>query len=318
MSRKRIICWIRPYTNPPPPPLQSPLGRAAHALEKEGIDVWLASSPHTWVRASESQWEAIEPQPVDAIYDRYSSRSLPENYWELESQCRGVIRGNCSELIRICTDKVSTQRVLKGLPFPEISTLPSEFDSALKDWKKGYLKPRFGGLGRGVVPVEPQDPLPPWGPGVVRGTKEPTFLQRSIEAPLGYGSLCVRWLLQKNTANQWLFRSPVARVSKSAVANVHQGARALPAEEILPEEAIKKAREVVHESAVRLDNECPGPVIELGVDLVFDAHFSPWIIEVNSRPSGRLSALASIAPQKYKVEALSAAIQPFRTLAQLA
>jgi len=125
-------------------------------------------------------------------------------------------------------------------------------------------------------------------------------------------------LLQKGTDGQWIFRTPVARISEDAVANVHQGAIAVPAQEVLPPAALERARSLAHESAIGLDNACEGPVIELGIDLLFDSQFSPWILEVNSRPSGRLAALCKTAPDIYEKEAQKTAIQPLLSLAGLA
>ena len=180
MAKKCLLTWLRPYSGAPPPPAATPFGRAALDLQKEGISVLIAAGPGSWMQANANAWEAISPQRVDAVYDRYSSRSLPEHYGALEAQVGRVPRGNPPELIRICTDKLATQRLLSDLPMPPVQTDPRAFEDQLDDWGRGYIKPRFGGLGRGIHPVSPGDPLPAWGPGAVRGGSEPTFLQKAI------------------------------------------------------------------------------------------------------------------------------------------
>jgi hypothetical protein len=317
MPNKRILTWIRAYPGPPPPPSATPFGRAALQLKKEGLTVWIAASPNSWMQAETDGWRRVEPAAVQAVYDRYSSLSLAETYVALNSQTPDCPRGNPADLIRICTDKAATQRALRDLPMPEITTQPSQFKAQLANWGHGYLKPRFGGLGRGVQPVVPGDPLPAWGPGAVRGGREPTFLQRAILPPNGFGSLCVRWLTQRNSDGTWLLLPPVARVSKAAVANVHLGAQALPAEDVLPPHALQAAGDLVLAAAHRLTECSQGPVVELGVDLVFDSQFKAWIIEVNSRPSGRLSALTARYPKRFSHLADAAVLRPLRTLAAL-
>jgi len=269
------------------------------------------------MRVVDGAWRNCDPQKVDAVYDRFSSRSMPEHYTGLEQQVGDTPRGNPPELIRICTDKIATQRLLEHLPFPPIETAPSLFEEQHSKWGSAFLKPRFGGLGRGIRKVEPGDPLPAWGQGAIRGGSEPTFLQKAIEPPGGFGSLCVRWLTQREASGRWKLLPPVARVSKHAVANVHQGAEALPADDVLSSGALSTAKELVLECAQSLENQISGVAVELGVDLLFDSQEQPWILEINSRPSGRLSALTVRDPRHYGPIAHEAVLRPLRTLASL-
>jgi hypothetical protein len=317
MAKKRILTWLRPFPGSPPPPTATPFGCAALQLKCEGIDIIIAASPSSWMRIENNTWKVIEPTIVDAVYDRYSSRSLPENYSAMTAQVGDRPRGNPADLHRICMDKIATQRVLHDLPMPAISINPSEFQDQLETWRQGFLKARFGGLGRGVFPVVPGNKLPCWGPGAVRGGSEPTFLQQAIQAPKGFGSLCVRWLTQRNTNGSWHLLPPVARVSQNAVSNIHQGAAAFPADEVLPLQALKEGASLVRTTANRLTQHCPGPVLELGIDLLFDTHFKPWLLEVNSRPNGRLSALTAKNPTRFAALAEQAVLRPLRSLAAL-
>ena len=317
MAKKRILTWLRPFTGSTPPPAATPFGRAALQLQQENIEIIIAASPSSWMRIENNTWKRTEPTTVDAVYDRYSSRSLPEHYSAMSAQVGDCPRGNPGALIRICTDKIATQRVLHDLPMPAISTNPSEFQNQLEAWGQGFLKARFGGLGRGVFPVEPGNKLSGWGPGAVRGGSEPTFLQQAIQPPKGFGSLCVRWLTQRNTDGSWHLLPPVARISQHAVSNVHQGAAAIPAEEVLPTKALKEGASLVRSAAKRLTQHCHGPALELGVDLLFDPQFKPWLLEVNSRPSGRLSALTAKDPTRFAPLAEQAVLRPLRSLAAL-
>ena len=97
MSRKRILIWIRPYGGTRPPPSATPFGRAALCLNEEGIELFIASSPHSWVHVVDGAWRPCEPQTVDAVYDRFSSRSMPEHYSALEQQAgeTPLIVGRC-------------------------------------------------------------------------------------------------------------------------------------------------------------------------------------------------------------------------------
>ena len=286
-------------------------------LRDQGVEVILASSPSSWSKVERGRWVAIEPIEVHAVYDRYASRSLPERYAQLEAQSAGVVRGNPAGLIRLCSDKVETQRVLSDLPFPAIESNPNRFQERLEKWGTAFLKPRFGGLGRGISFVTAGDRLPAWGKGAVRGGSEPTFLQQAILAPRGEESLCLRWLIQRTPEGDWFALPPVARLSSEPVANVHQGARALPAEEVVPSQPLRHAEALVHQAAVSLQERFSDPIVELGIDLVFDAKMKPWILEINSRPSGRFQALSSLSPDRFQTLADQAVLRPLQHLASI-
>ena len=81
--------------------------------------------------------------------------------------------------------------------------------------------------------------------------------------------------------------------------------------------SLRRAEVLVHEAAEALQALYSEPVVELGVDLVFDAAMNPWILEINSRPSGRFQALASLDPVRFQGLADQAVLRPLQRLAAL-
>jgi glutathione synthase/RimK-type ligase-like ATP-grasp enzyme len=183
---------------------------------------------------------------------------------------------------------------------PEVVSEHSEFRGKLDEWGSGFLKPRFGALGRGVQRVTGGDPLPRMVEGAVRGVLEPTILQREVAPPNGFGSLCLRVLVQASMEG-WVVEQTVARVSgSSSVANVALGATPVAGEDVVPPEPLSKAIALAIAACERLQAESKaGVIVELGVDVLFDESWRPWVIEVNGRAAGRLGALAKANPERF-------------------
>ena len=57
-------------------------------------------------------------------------------------------------------------------------------------------------------------------------------------------------------------------------------------------------------------------LVEVGVDVVIDPHGAPWLIEVNSRPRGRLEVLARLDPARFGHAHVDACARPLRVLAE--
>lgn len=220
----------------------------------------------------------------------------------------------------MCRDKLATQQVLveRGLPMPAVEADPERFVPALSRWGAAFLKPRYGVLGRGVRRVRVGETLPAVGPGAVRGQVEPLLLQAAVPPPPGWAALALRALVAWDGA--WQTAPLVARVSREdPVANVALGAQARPAEDLVAPDTLARAAQLARFAAQAVHAAAAAaPVVELGVDLVVDPQGEPWLIEVNGRPGGRLSALQQRDPLRWAEAEREAVCAPLRGLARLA
>ena len=317
MAPPFVLVLVRPTEGVIPPPEATPLGRAALALEREGISVVFGSSPSLHHAAASGSWRQITPD-ICAIYDRYPSQSLPQEFAKACADFARLPMGNPHSLTQLCRDKVECQAFLvsEGIPMPPLVSQPEQFANALSEWGTAFLKPRYGGLGRGISKVSTGDALPSHGEGAVKGILDPLFLQQAVEPPTGLAGVALRWLIQRLPEGNWTLATPVARLSGTdPVTNVSRGAEALPARELLTKEAYSRGEALVMSCADALAKTPDGEwLLELGVDLVLDSAGMPHLIELNSRPRGHLEALAELDPVKFGPMHLEACCRPIRRL----
>ncbi|MEE2751448.1 MAG: YheC/YheD family protein [Myxococcota bacterium] len=316
----QVIILVPTLSDAPPAPENTPLGRAALALAQEGIEAAFGAGAHRW-KAQPGRWSPVESTGAIAVHDRFPSQSRPDEYASARTLVSHLPMGNPTSLTELCRDKLACQQHLEshGIVLPELEADPTRFADRLSTWGAAFLKPRYGGLGRGVKRVVPGDALPAWGEGAVPGVEEPLFLQRAITPPSESAGLAMRWLIQALPNGDWLPRTPIARVSHNdPVVNVARGAHAVAAQDILDETTLRTALELCLRSAQALRQIPNGEwLLEIGVDMVIDEHQHPHVIEINSRPQGRLEHLAQRSPD-WMAEHVEACAQPIRTLAALA
>jgi glutathione synthase/RimK-type ligase-like ATP-grasp enzyme len=325
MNHARTIGVLVPTdgTTPTTPPEHRPIGRAALRLAKHGIDVvfgdQLQDGALTGFRATETGWTPAANVPLFGVHDRFPSQLRSEKYAQLLNALNGLPMGNSPEVTLLCRDKLATQRALQelGIPMPAVEADPARFEETLQKWGKGFLKPRFGALGIGVVRVSPGDSLPTHTHGVVPYQPDPTILQEAVPPPSGWASRTVRVLIQRETTGGWFSGIPVVRQSREdPVANAARGAEVAPGPAILDAATLNRIDDSIQQICGAFDRlQATDRMVEAGVDLVLDAEYHPWLIEVNSRPRGRMEVLASLEPETYLDAHIDACARPLQVIA---
>ncbi len=324
-------CWVgvlvrlRPGAGDEPPEAR-PVGRAALALRDEGIGVLfgqrLQQGRMDGFAARPGAWEERRDVAVAALHDRFPSQTYPRRYRQLLAGGRGLPLGNPTSITLLCRDKLECQRVLEGggLAMPQVEEDARRFAGRLQGWGAAFLKPRYGALGCGVRLVAPGEALPAMGEGAVAGVREPLLLQRAVPPPAGWSGWSLRVLAQRVPGGQWVLASRVLRRSRrDPVVNVARGAEVLMAEGVLSEGALRRLDEVCLGVAGQLAGSPDGErIVELGVDAVVDTDGGVHVIEVNSRPRGRLEAMAEVDPGRYRAAHVEACARPLRYLSWLA
>jgi len=307
------------------PPEARPVGRAALMLRAEGIgvvfgDELVAGRLSGWI-ARPGAWARRREVPVEALHDRFASQTYPRAYQAVLDGMADLPMGNPLDLTVLCRDKLASQRLLEaaGFAMPAVQDDPSRFEATLADWGSAFLKPRYGAFGRGVQRVQTGDPLPAQGEGAVVGVIEPLFLQRGVTPPSGWSGWSLRVLVQRISGGDWVVASRVLRRSREdPVVNVARGAEVGPADRVLEPDRVRAldalsvavARAIAHQPWGRT-------AVELGVDAVVDDRGAFHVIEVNSRPQGRLEALAEQDPERWADAHVEACARPLRYLARL-
>jgi glutathione synthase/RimK-type ligase-like ATP-grasp enzyme len=298
----------------PAPPEDLPLGRAALLAAARGIPTLFAT--HTergrahGVIARPGRWEPVQDVPVLVVYDRFPCQSQPARHQALLDELPGIPVANPPSLVRLCRDKLETQRVLErsAVRMPEVEGDPSHFPQRLREWGTAFLKPRFGSFGQGVHRLSAGQHLPEIG--------EELILQRAIAPPAGLAGLCCRVLVQRE-GGSFCAPEPVVRQSPTdPVVNAARGAEVLRLWEALPELAPQVVALGV-QAAEALAQEPGGEwLVEVGVDVVLSPEGQPWVIEVNGRPRGRLEVLAARDPTRWLTLHTETCLRPLQWLWQ--
>ena len=324
-----VAVFVPPVQNTRPPPTDLPIVKALTQQSKLdvhvvfGFDVF---NEENSVRikglgVKNNEWISSN-RIIDIVHDRFPSQIRRQHFEHLQLLTENILWGNPFETTMLCRDKLLCQKLLEsnGCRLPKVIDVQECFQDALEEWGAGFLKPRYGALGIGVTHVIPGTSLPATLPSVVPNQEDPSILQRAIQAPKGWAGMSVRQLIQKLPDGSWIPRTPVLRHSKiDPVVNVARGAQATPAASILPSDTINAIQQQSLLACQILDAQPNGLTnIEFGLDFVIDPDFEPWLIEVNSRPRGRLEFLAEQMPEQYRREHEQACIQPILTLASIA
>jgi glutathione synthase/RimK-type ligase-like ATP-grasp enzyme len=312
-----------PADGTPPPPESRPIGRAALALAKEDIRVVfgcvLADGRIDGLQPVPGGWRSVTDLPIDAIHDRFPSQVRSEAFAGLLNGISGRIMANPVDFTMLCRDKVLSQQAMMdaGIAMPDLETDPTRFRQCLDAWGAGFLKPRYGALGTSVSRVEATDHLPAELPGMVPGRLEPAILQRAVPPPSGWAGRALRVLLQR-TPDGWHHCTPVVRSSRTdPVANAARGAEVGPGPALLAPQTLARVRQLCTQITAALDQRPEGRfAVEVGLDLVLDSDHTPHLIELNSRPRGRLEVLARQDPEAYGQAHIDAAARPIRMLAR--
>ena len=253
----------------------------------------------------------LEHQNIDALYDRFPSRILPQKYPDLVDINVPVC--NPPAVNRMFEDKVETQLFLEkhNIPIPEMTT--SNFKETMSKWNNlAIAKPRFGAFGIGITLTETPPPLKTKG---LCGMEQ-TIIQKYIRSPFGYKGISVRQLMFRNVDYSWFFPPSIARCSKTdVIVNASRGADLIPAVEILPKHTLNSILSLSQQVSVALSavNDHVW-LTELGLDFIIDEHWNPWLIELNGQPKGRYQEIAYQRGGVWAQRHLEAVKKPLITL----
>jgi len=312
----------------PPPPSTRPVGRAALMLRERGITVIFGDTVTRsgggvvmdGLIAAPGSWEPHQA-PIMALHDRFPSQRRAAQYAAAQQELGPLPMGNPPSITLLCRDKIACQQALEGsgVVMPPVISDPAAFEDTLRGWGVGFLKPQFGALGIGVQRVRPGDPLPETLPGAVPGQQDPAILQRAVPPPAGWAGRSVRALVQRLPGGGWHQCPPVTRQSRTDfVVNAARGASVAPARDVLSERTMAHIAASCQAVCQRISALPDGDrVVELGLDLMIDDHDRAALIEVNSRPRGRLEALAALDAARFSAAHVEACARPLAYMASL-
>jgi glutathione synthase/RimK-type ligase-like ATP-grasp enzyme len=291
-------------------------------VAKDGIRVvfgsQLADGRINGLEARPGGWTEVRGLAVDAIHDRFPSQIRAESFARILAGRASRPMGNPLGFTMLCRDKVACQRTMEasGIPMPDLEEDPERFADRLTAWGAGFLKPRYGALGEGVRRVESGDTLEDQLPGVVPGRLEPAILQRAVCPPQGWAGRALRVLVQRIPSG-WHHCPAVVRSSRTdPVANAARGAEVAPGPSTLSRPTLERVQAACSAVTTALDALPEARwAVEAGLDLVLDEENTPHLIEINSRPRGRLEVLARDDPATFGQAHLDAVARPLRMLA---
>jgi len=232
----------------------------------------------------------------------------------------------------LCRDKLTVHRCLRAANLPTPDTLEANnplAQDALSSWEGGFLKPQFGAFGAGIQRIQAGDAFATRVEGLRPGWREPALIQEAITPPdlvwqgQRVAGLALRVLVQRASRGDWVANPIVARVSvDDPVVNVRRGAFALPLGDLLDTHvntphALQSVVTTLAIACIRaLNASLPDDVLclEAGVDIVLDAAFQPWVIEVNGMPRGHIRALATQWPTRFDLAQRRASLRPLEYL----
>ena len=310
----------------PPPPETRPMGRAALALRQTGIIPIFGNEVKrrgagVWMRgvcAHPGFWETVF-MPIHALHDRFPSQGRAAQFHAILKETQTLPMGNPPAITWLCRDKKASQEYLTqcGIQMPEIETDPNRFSTRLQQWGGGFVKPQFGSLGVGVRFATESTPTPTRIEGVVPGVTEPALLQRAIIPPEGWAGWSVRVLCQREEDHTWFLNPSVLRKSRTdPVVNAARGATVSPGTDDLPPQTTQQIMQICSATCAAISNHPDGAMsVELGLDLVIDSKWNAHLIEINSRPRGRLAVLASLDAERFSAAHIDACARPIRYLA---
>jgi len=309
---------------PTTPPDKRPIGRAAAQLLEQGIDVVFGDTATrgclSGFRVRENRWIEANEIPVVGVHDRYPSQIRAAQFKDIRTGLSGVPIGNSLDFTMLCRDKLASQSafVAQGIRMPSVEADPTRFQATIEQWGSAFLKPRYGALGIGVRRVAPGDALPTHTVGVVDTRPDPTILQAAIAPPRGWASQTVRVLIQRTPSQGWFIGTPVVRRSTTdPVANAARGAEVAAGPDVLSPRVLNRIGDEVHAICSALDTLKEAKhMVEAGIDLVLDRDLEPWLIEINSRPRGRMEVLAAANPEDYRMAHIAACARPLEVIAQ--
>lgn len=244
---------------------------------------------------------------------------MPARYSAFVNELGDVPMANPPATMALFQDKLATQdwARARGLPMPEVESDPRAFDGQLARWQRGFLKPRFGTAGRDIALWVAGHPRPERVLSATTAADGPWFLQRAITPYPPWRGVCVRVAAQRRIDGGWHLCPAVARYSeRDWVVNAARGSGVALADEFLPIET-NRAIAALCARITAAAAELPDGdwLLEIGIDLIIDERGVPWLLELNSRPLGRLAALAASEPARFAEAHRQACMRPLRVLA---